>query len=125
MEQFLLRVMKGVIESKVSEECMYAICRIAGQQYRIEPESKLQVPRLSASEGDTVQFEEILLLSDGEKTEVGTPHVPGKVIATVLKHGKYPTVQVYKRKRRKDYHKSHGHRQQYTELLVNRIERQS
>jgi len=102
---------------------MYAICRIAGQQYRIEPDTRVQVSRLSAAEGDTVEFQEILLFSDGEKTEVGAPIVPGKVVATVLKHGKYPTIQVFKRKRRKDYRKSHGHRQQYTELLVNRIER--
>jgi large subunit ribosomal protein L21 len=102
---------------------MYAICRIAGQQYRVEPESKIKVPLLDVPEGETVEFEELLLISDGEKAEVGTPIVKGKVIATVLKHGKYPTILGFKRKRRKDYRKKQGHRQKFTELMVDRIER--
>jgi large subunit ribosomal protein L21 len=102
---------------------MYAICRIAGQQYRVEPEQRYRVSRLQAAEGDTVEFEDVLLFSDGESTEIGTPIVKAKVIATVLKHGRYPTIRVFKRKRRKDYRVKRGHRQDYTELVVNSIEK--
>lgn len=102
---------------------MYAICKIAGHQYRVEPDLKIKVSRLDTPEGNTVEFEDILLLSDGESTVIGTPTVPGKVIATVLNHGRYPTITVFKRKRRKDYKVLKGHRQGYTEVLINRIER--
>ena len=102
---------------------MYAICRIAGQQYRVEPDTRIKVNRLSVPEGDTVEFEELLMISDGEKAETGTPIIPGKVVATVVKHGRYPTIRVFKRKRRKDYRVTRGHRQGYTEILINKIEK--
>lgn len=102
---------------------MYAICRIAGQQYRVEPDTRLKVNLLNVPEGDTVEFEELLMVSDGKKTELGTPKVAGKVVATVVKHGRYPTIRVFKRKRRKDYRVTRGHRQDYTEILINRIEK--
>jgi large subunit ribosomal protein L21 len=102
---------------------MYAICKIAGHQYRVEPNLKIKVSRLSAAEGDTVEFPELLLVSDEESTQIGTPVVPGKVVATVLNHGRYPTITVFKRKRRKDYKVLKGHRQGYTEVLINSIER--
>ena len=101
---------------------MYAICRIAGHQYRLEPDLKLKVSSLDVSEGETVEFEDILLLSDDKSTQIGTPTVKGKVIATVLKHGRHPTVRVFKRKRRKDYKVLKGQRQGYTELLIKSIE---
>jgi large subunit ribosomal protein L21 len=102
---------------------MYAICRIAGQQYRVEPESRIKVPRLDVPEGETVEFEDVLLFSDGDSTEVGTPTVKAKVVAQVLKHGRYPTIRVFKRKRRKGYKRLKGHRQPYTEMVVQSIEK--
>ena len=102
---------------------MYAICRIAGQQYRVEPDGRIKVGKLQAAEGDTVEIEDVLLFSDGDTTEVGKPTVEAKVIATVLKHGRHPKIRVFKRKRRKDYKVLRGHRQDYTELVVNRIEK--
>jgi large subunit ribosomal protein L21 len=102
---------------------MYAICKIAGHQYRVEPDTKIKVSRLDTPEGNTVEFNDILLFSDGESTQIGTPTVSGKVIATVVKHGRYPKITVFKRKRRKDYNVLKGHRQDYTEVLINSIER--
>ncbi len=101
---------------------MYAICRIAGHQYRLETDLKIKVSSLDVPEGETVEFEDILLLSDDKSTQIGTPTVKGKVIATVLKHGRHPTVRVFKRKRRKDYKVLKGQRQGYTELLIKSIE---
>ncbi len=101
---------------------MYAICRIAGHQYRVEPDDKIKVSRLDVPEGETVEFEDVLLFFDGESTQVGTPTLNGKVIATVLKHGKHPTVRVFKRKRRKDYKVLKGQRQGYTEVMIKSIE---
>lgn len=101
---------------------MYAICRVAGHQYRMEPDLKIKVSRLDVPEGETVEFEDILLLSDDKTTQIGTPVVKGKVIATVVRHGKHPTVRVFKRKRRKDYKVLKGQRQGYTEIMVKSIE---
>ncbi len=101
---------------------MYVICRVAGHQYRMEPDLKIKVSSLDVPEGETVEFEDILLLSDDKSTQIGTPTVKGKVIATVLKHGRHPTVRVFKRKRRKDYKVLKGQRQGYTELMIKSIE---
>ena len=101
---------------------MYAIVEIAGQQFKVERGNKVYVHRLEANEGAKVEFNKVLLVDNGGKIQVGTPSVDGaKVAATVLSHLKGDKVIVFKKKRRKGYQKSNGHRQQFTQILVQGI----
>ena len=101
---------------------MYAIVEIAGQQFKVERGNKVYVHRLEASEGSKVEFDKVLLIDKDGKVQVGTPSVDGaKVAATVIMHVKGDKVIVFKKKRRKGYQKSNGHRQQFTQILVQGI----
>ena len=101
---------------------MYAIVEIAGQQFKVERGVKVYVHRLDANEGAKVEFDKVLLVDNGGKVQVGTPSIDGaKVAATVLSHLKGDKVIVFKKKRRKGYQKSNGHRQQLTQILVQGI----
>ncbi len=102
---------------------MYVIVKIQGQQFKVSKDQKLFVHRLNAEEGTTVEFEDVLLVDDGKKVKVGTPTVKNaKVTAKVLKHLKGDKVLVFKKKRRKGYKKLNGHRQQFTQILVEDIQ---
>ncbi len=101
---------------------MYAIVDIAGQQFKVEKDQKVFVHRLEANEGTNLEFEKVLLIDNEGKIQVGAPTVDGaKVAAKVLSHLKGDKVIVFKKKRRKGYQKSNGHRQFFTELLIQGI----
>lgn len=101
---------------------MYAIVEIAGQQFKVTRGTKVYVNRLEASEGSKVEFNKVLLIDTDGKVQIGTPSVDGaKVAATVLSHLKGDKVIVFKKKRRKGYQKSNGHRQQLSQILVQGI----
>ena len=101
---------------------MYAIVEIAGQQFRVEKDKKLYVHRLDAAEGDSVDFERVLLIGNDSEVTVGTPVIDGaKVTVKVLGHLKGDKVWVFKKKRRKGYQKMNGHRQQFTQVQIDSI----
>ena len=101
---------------------MHAVFITGGKQYRVAEGDALRVERLSAEEGSSVEFDTVLLVSDGEKVQVGAPYVEGgKVSATVKSHGKGDKVKIVKFRRRKGYLRQKGHRQQYTELEITGI----
>jgi len=101
---------------------MYAIVEIAGQQFKVEKDKKLFVHQLELNEGDSIDFEKVLLVENDGKIAVGTPTVKGaKVTAKVLQHVKGEKVLVFKKKRRKSYQKMNGHRQQFTQIQVENI----
>lgn len=102
---------------------MYAIVDIAGQQFKVEKNNKIFVHRLEAAEGAEVDFNQVLLIEDDdEKVEVGTPVVDGaRVVAKVLAHAKGDKVLVFKKIRRKGFKKLNGHRQYFTQLLIEDI----
>ena len=101
---------------------MYAIVEIAGQQFKVEKDKKLFVHRLDAEQGDSLDFEKVLLVANDGKVAVGTPVVKGaKVTAKVLEHVKGDKVIVFKKKRRKGYKKKNGHRQLFTQIQVETI----
>jgi len=101
---------------------MYAIVEIAGQQFKVEKDSKLFVHRLQGEEGTTVDFEKVLLLDNDGKVKIGTPTVNGaKVSAKILSHDKGDKVIVFKKKRRKGYQKKNGHRQSFTRIQIQEI----
>lgn len=101
---------------------MYAIVEIAGQQFKVEKDKKLFVHQLEAGEGDSVDFEKVLLIDNEGQVTVGTPVVEGaKVTAKVLQHVKGDKVLVFKKKRRKGYQKMNGHRQQFSQIQIESI----
>jgi large subunit ribosomal protein L21 len=102
---------------------MYAVVKIKGQQFRVEPGSTLQVPALDDEVGASVTFDEVLMLADGDDIKVGSPNVEGATVAAeVLRHGRSRKVVVFKKKRRKNYRRKKGHRQPFTEVNIKGIE---
>lgn len=102
---------------------MYAIIVTGGKQYRVSEGDTLYVEKLSADVDSTVEFTEVLALSNEGKLTVGSPLVEGaKVTAKVLKHGKTKKIVVFKFKRKKDYRRKQGHRQPYTQIQIEKIE---
>jgi len=101
---------------------MYAIVEIAGQQFKVEEDKKVFVHRLPLEEGTSVEFDRVLLVDNEGSVSVGTPVVEGaKVTAKVLEHTKGDKVLVFKKKRRKSYQKMNGHRQSFTQVLIEEI----
>jgi large subunit ribosomal protein L21 len=101
---------------------MYAVFRTGGKQFRAEPGGRIKVPSLDVEPGDSVEFDEVLLASDGEEVSVGAPVVEGaRIKAEVLGHGRTRKIIVFKRKRRKGHRKKQGHRQGFTEIRVDDI----
>ena len=101
---------------------MIAVVDILGQQFKVTENTKYYVPRLRQEPESEVTFDQVLLLSDGEKTKVGSPLVKdAKVTAKVLEHTKDNKVLVFKKKKRKSYQKMNGHRQQLTRIEVTKI----
>ena len=101
---------------------MYAIVEIAGQQFKVEKDQKVFVHRLQTEEGESVSFDNVLLVADGDNVTVGAPAIDGaQVGAKVLKHLKGDKVIVFKKKRRKGYRVKNGHRQSLTEIQIESI----
>ncbi len=100
---------------------MFAIVTIAGQQFKVEEGQELFVHRLAAAEGDSVAFDQVLLVDRGGAVEVGKPVLPLQVKATVIGHQKGDKVVVFKKKRRKGYRVKNGHRQQFTKIKIDSI----
>lgn len=101
---------------------MYAIVEIAGQQFKVEKDREVFVHRLDGMDGDKLDFEKVMLVEDGETISVGKPYVDGvKVSASIVSHVKGDKVIVFKKKRRKGYKKSNGHRQQFSKIKIEGI----
>jgi large subunit ribosomal protein L21 len=98
---------------------MYAVIKTGGKQYKVEKGSMLRVEKLDFETGKSVEFDEVLLVADGEKITVGSPLVKGaKVTAEILGQEKGDKLVVFKFKRRKAIRKKTGHRQTYTALKI-------
>ncbi len=101
---------------------MYAVIKTGGKQYKVTEGETLKVEKLDAEQGASVDFGDVLLMVDGDNVTVGAPFVDGgKVTATVKGHGRHKKIDIIKFRRRKDYHRHHGHRQDYTELEITGI----
>ena len=101
---------------------MYAVIKTGGKQYRVSSGEKLKVEQLAADIGSQVTIDQVLLVADGDKVSIGQPLVAGaKVEATVVNHGRADKVRIFKLRRRKHYKKQQGHRQNFTEIQVDKI----
>jgi large subunit ribosomal protein L21 len=99
---------------------MFAIVKIAGQQFKVEKDQTLYVPHLGGDPGDKLEFAEVSLVDSDGKISLGK-NVKAKIKAEILDHVKGDTVIAYKQKRRKGFHKKKGHRTQYTKIKVTGI----
>lgn len=101
---------------------MYAIIATGGKQYRVAAGDTVRVELLPAEVGANVDFNEVMMVANGEQIKIGTPYVAGgKVTATVKNHGRGEKIRIVKHRRRKHYHKEAGHRQYFTELEITNI----
>lgn len=101
---------------------MYAVVEIAGQQFKVAPRDTIQVPSLEGKAGDAVTFDRVLLLGDETSVTVGTPLVSStSVRGMILDHGRDEKVIVFKKKKRKGYRVTRGHRQGFTRVEITSI----
>jgi large subunit ribosomal protein L21 len=101
---------------------MYAIVEIAGKQFLAEKNKTLKVPLLQQAVGDSVEFDQVLMLHDGDNVKMGRPVVKGaKVEAKIVDHGREKKKIVFKKKRRKGYKVKNGHRQYFTRIRVENV----
>jgi large subunit ribosomal protein L21 len=102
---------------------MYAVIQTGGQQFKVAAGDKLKVDKLSAEVGSEVTLDKVLLVKTDSETKIGSPFVEGaKVVGKVLEQDRYKKILVFKFKRRKGYKKTHGHRQHYTLIQIEKIE---
>ena len=99
---------------------MFAIVKIAGQQYKVEKDQTLYVPHLGGNPGDKLEFSEVSLVDKDGKLALGKD-AKAKIKAEIIDHIKGDSIIAYKQKRRKGFHKKKGHRTQYTEIKVTSI----
>jgi large subunit ribosomal protein L21 len=101
---------------------MYAVIKTGGKQYKVAAGGKLKVESLPVEVGGEIEIKDVLMVSDGDAVQVGTPMVEGaSVKATVLSHGRGDKVTIFKMQRRKHSRKSQGHRQNFTEIRIDGI----
>jgi len=102
---------------------MYAIVQTGGKQYKVQPGDQLKVEKLPGETGTSVDLNQVLALSTEEGITLGTPLVEAALVkATILRTARDRKIVVFKKKRRKGYHKKQGHRQWYTLLKIDGIE---
>jgi len=115
MEIFLIEIYIKVVN-------MFAVIKTGGKQYKVQEGEILQVEKLNIEKGKKFKFEEVLLIEDGDKTQIGTPFVKNAVVeALVVENFKDKKVIVFKKKRRKQYRKTRGHRQELTKIKIEGI----
>lgn len=102
---------------------MYAVIRTGSKQYRVEPGYEFLVEKLEAEPGSTIELSDVLLYSaDGQAVSIGTPRLPVTVHCKVVGQEKGPKLRTIKYKKRHNYKRTYGHRQNYTRLLVDKFE---
>ena len=102
---------------------MNAIIETGGKQYKVAEGDTLFIEKLPVEAGDTVTFDKVLAVLDGDKATFGAPVVEGaKVTASVVKNGKGKKILVFKYKPKKGYRRKQGHRQPYTKVTIGKIE---
>jgi large subunit ribosomal protein L21 len=101
---------------------MDAVIKTGGKQYRVKEGLRLKVEKVVGEPGDTVEFDQVLMVGSGGDIKVGSPYVEGaKVSATVTSQGRHKKIKIIKFKRRKHHMKQMGHRQSYTELEITSV----
>ncbi|WP_352420113.1 50S ribosomal protein L21 [Proteiniborus sp.] len=101
---------------------MYAVIETGGKQYRVQEGDTIFIEKVAGNEGESLNFDKVLLVSNGEEVKLGKPYVDGvSVQGNIVEHGKARKIVVFKFKRKKDYRKKQGHRQPYTKVKIEKI----
>lgn len=101
---------------------MYAVILSGGKQHRVAEGQTIRLEKIEVATGATVEFEQVLMVADGETVKIGAPYVAGsKVVAEVVGHGRGDKVTIVKFRRRKHHRKQTGHRQWFTEVKITGI----
>jgi large subunit ribosomal protein L21 len=101
---------------------MHAVFISGGKQHRVKAGDRIKLEKLEVETGATIDFDRVLLVSDGEEIKIGEPELKGaKVSAEVVSHGRHKKVSIIKFKRRKHHMKRMGHRQWFTEVQITDI----
>ena len=101
---------------------MVSVVKQGGFQYKVAEGELLDIPLVEGEVGQEITLGSVLLLSDGDKTTIGTPAVAGAVVkAEIVEHGRAKKILVVKKHRRKDYQRRNGHRQDYTKVKITSI----
>jgi large subunit ribosomal protein L21 len=101
---------------------MFAVIKAQGKQFRVAQGDTLTIDRLAGDAGATVALGEVLMLVDGGSTKVGAPILSGaKVQAEIVSHSRGEKIKVFKKRRRKNFHRTRGHRQELTTVKITAI----
>lgn len=101
---------------------MYAVIETGGKQYKVSEGDVIFIEKLEVAEGESITFDKVLVLADGENVNIGTPTVAGATVtAKVEKQGKAKKIYVFKMKRKKNYRRKKGHRQPFTKVTIEKI----
>ncbi len=101
---------------------MYAIVEAGGKQYKLEEGRYVDMELLHANENDKVTFDKVVMLVNGKKSKVGQPYVEGAVVeGSIVKNDKAKKIIVFKQRPKKGYRKKQGHRQQFSRVMINKI----
>ena len=101
---------------------MFAVIESGGKQHTVSEGDSLKVELISAEEGSTLEFDKVLMISNGKESKIGSPYLDNaKVTATLVSHGKHDKIKVFKMKRRKDYRRTYGHKQNYSQVQIESI----
>ena len=101
---------------------MYAVIQSGGKQHRVIEGETLKVELLKNQIGETITFNDVLMLVNGDHIQIGAPSVAGATVtAEVISQGRHDKIRIIKMRRRKHYRKQQGHRQWYTELKITAI----
>ncbi|MEY5051326.1 MAG: hypothetical protein RLZZ619_1256 [Pseudomonadota bacterium] len=101
---------------------MYAVIKTGGKQYKVAAGDKLKIEQIPADVGSEITLDQVLAVGEGESLKFGEPLVSGAAVkATVISQGRHDKVKIFKMRRRKHYQKRQGHRQNFTEILINTI----
>ena len=100
----------------------FAIIQTGGKQYKVSASKIIEVEKLQAEKGKTIQFKNVLLLNDDKNTEIGNPKINGAIVeARLLENVKDRTILVFHKRRRKNSRKKNGHRQQHSKIQITKI----
>lgn len=102
---------------------MYAVIKTGGKQYRVMTGEEVRLEKLGGKVGESIAFDRVLLISDGENVKIGEPFLENtKVVGRITRHDRHRKIVVFKYKRRKGYRRKQGHRQPFTLVKIENIE---
>ncbi|GJL84761.1 MAG: 50S ribosomal protein L21 [Micavibrio sp.] len=101
---------------------MFAVIKTGGKQYKVQKDDKIKVEKLDVEEGGSIDLDEVLFVGDGKTTKIGDPLVKGATVAAkIVAHVRGPKITIFKKKRRQNYRRKKGHRQDLTLIQITDI----